>query len=57
MVRRQAIERPPAGQIVLVVALDAVFLYDGPLLLGGVRLRPPIGPAADSGDGSGERYG
>jgi hypothetical protein len=56
-VGRQAIERPPTGHIVAVVAFDAVFFDDGPLLLGGMGLCPPIGPAAEGGDGTDERYG
>jgi hypothetical protein len=56
VVRRQRIERPPARQIVAVVALDAVLLDDSPLLLGTVRLLPPIGTAADRGDGTDQRY-
>jgi hypothetical protein len=38
------------------VAFDAVLFDDGPLLVSGVGLRPPIGPAADGGDGTDERY-
>jgi hypothetical protein len=38
------------------VALDTILLDDGPLLLGTVRLRPPIGSAADRGDGTDQRY-
>jgi len=39
------------------VALDAILPDDGPLMLGGVRLLPPIGPATDRGDDADERYG
>jgi hypothetical protein len=52
VVRRQRIERPPAGQVVAVMALDAILLDDGPLRFGSVRLRPPIGSRADRGDGT-----
>jgi hypothetical protein len=52
MVRRQRIERPPAREVVAVVTLDAILLDDRPLLLGSVRLRPPIGSTADRGDGT-----
>jgi hypothetical protein len=52
VLRRQRIERPPAGLVVAVVALDAILLDDSPLLLGSVRLRPPIGSDADRGDGT-----
>jgi hypothetical protein len=38
------------------MTLDAILLDDGPLLLGSVRLRPPIGSRADRGDGTDQRY-
>jgi hypothetical protein len=56
VVRRQRVERPPAGQIVAVVTFDAILLDDRPLLLGAVRLRPPIRTTADRGDGTDQRY-
>ena len=45
-VRRQPIERSVTRQVVLVVALEAVFFDDRPLLLFGMGLRPQISPAA-----------
>jgi hypothetical protein len=55
--RGQFVESAPARQIVAVVALDAVLVDDGPLLLGGMRPLPPIGPAADRCDDADERDG
>jgi len=56
-VRGQLVEGTSTRQVVAVVALDAVFLDDGPLLVGRARLLPPIGPAADRCDDADERHG
>ncbi len=56
-VGRQAIERSVPGQVVAVVALEAVLLDDGPLGLRLVGLLPQVRAAADRCDGADERHG
>jgi hypothetical protein len=50
MVERHRIEGPSAGEILAVVAVEAVLLNDGPLIPVAALLGPKGCAAADQGD-------